>query len=141
MANVARDVATAVAQPYGIIQRADQTRTGSRPPDDLEAYACTLRFYDYRAALTEESHASIRTCLERAVAAHPDYATAWAMLSVLYLDEDRFGFNPRAESHTAIERSLEAARRAIRRSVRTIEKTSTAPPTAASRKKIMAMAG
>jgi TolB-like protein/cytochrome c-type biogenesis protein CcmH/NrfG len=112
--DVARDVATAVAQPYGIIQRADQTRTGSRPPDDLEAYACTLRFYDYRAALTEESHASIRTCLERAVAAHPDYATAWAMLSVLYLDEDRFGFNPRAESHAAIERSLEAARRAIR---------------------------
>ena len=112
--DVARRVATAVAQPYGIIQRADGTRTGSRPPDDLEAYACTLRFYDYRAALTEESHAAIRTCLERAVALHPDYATAWAMLSVLYLDEDRFGFNPRTGSGTPIQRSLDAARRAIR---------------------------
>jgi adenylate cyclase len=112
--DVARKVATAVAQPYGIIQRADQTRTGALPPDDLEAYACTLRFYDYRAALSEESHAAIRTCLERAVALHPDYATAWAMLSVLYLDEDRFGFNPGTGSVTAIERSLDAARRAIR---------------------------
>lgn len=112
--DVARKVATAVAQPYGIIQRADQTRTGTRPPDDLEAYACTLRFYDYRAALSEESHAAIRTCLERAVTLHPEYATAWAMLSVLYLDEDRFGFNPRTEPATAIERSLDAARRAIR---------------------------
>jgi TolB-like protein len=112
--DVARKVATAVAQPYGIIQRADQTRTGTRPPDDLEAYGCTLRFYDYRAALSEESHAAIRTCLERAVALHPDYATAWAMLSVLYLDEDRFGFNPRTGPAAAIQRSLEAARRAIR---------------------------
>lgn len=112
--DVARRVATAVAQPYGIIQRASQTRAGARPPDDLEAHACTLRFYDYRAALTEEGHAAIRTCLERAVALHPDYATAWAMLSILYLDEDRFGFNPRTGPSTPIQRSLEAARRAIR---------------------------
>jgi len=112
--DVARRVATAVAQPYGIIQRSDQTRTGIRPPDDLEAYGCTLRFYDYRAALSEESHAAIRTCLERSVARYPDYATAWAMLSVLYLDEDRFAFNPRAGAPPPIQRSLEAARRAIR---------------------------
>ena len=112
--DVARKVATAVAQPYGIIQRAHQTRTGAHPPDDLEAYECTLRFYDYRAALSEESHAAIRTCLERAVALHPDFATAWAMLAVLYLDEDRFGFNPRIGSATPIERSLDAARRATR---------------------------
>jgi len=112
--DVARKVVTAVAQPYGIIQRTHQTRAGARPPDDLEAYACTLRFYDYRASLSEESHAAIRTCLERAVALHPDFATAWAMLSVLYLDEDRFGFNPRTEPATAVERSLDAARRATR---------------------------
>lgn len=112
--DVARKVATAVAQPYGIIQRLDQSRTGTRPPDDLEAYGCTLRFYDYRAALSEESHAAIRTCLERAVTLHPDYATAWAMLSVLYLDEDRFGFNPRTGTSTPVQRSLDAARRAIR---------------------------
>jgi adenylate cyclase len=112
--DVARKVATAVAQPYGIIQRADAIRTGARPPDDLEAYGCTLRFYAYRASLSEDSHAAIRTCLERAIALHPGYATAWAMLSILYLDEDRFGFNPKAGPATAVERSLEAARRAIR---------------------------
>lgn len=112
--DVARKVATAVAQPYGIIQRADHTRTSTRAPNDLEGYGCTLRFYDYRAALSDKSHAAIRTCLEQAVAIHPEYATAWAMLSVLYLDEDRFGFNPRAGSSTPIQRSLEAARRAIR---------------------------
>ena len=50
--DVAQKVATAVAQPYGIIARADERRTQAGAPDDLEAYACTLRFYGYRAALS-----------------------------------------------------------------------------------------
>jgi len=112
--SVARQVATAVAQPYGIIHRADETRTGSRAPDDLEAYHCTLRFYAYRAGLSEEGHADTRTCLEWAVARHPGYATAWAMLSILYLDEDRFAFNPRTGAAAPSQRALDAARRAIR---------------------------
>ncbi|GAU85933.1 adenylate cyclase [Bosea sp. BIWAKO-01] len=112
--DVAQKVATAVAQPYGIIFRAGERRAGSTPPDDLEAYACTLRFYTYRSAPSAESHAAIRTCLERAVATFSNYATAWAMLSILYLDEDRFEFNPKGGPPTAIQRSIEAARRAIR---------------------------
>lgn len=112
--DVAQKVATAVAQPYGIIFQADGLRAGAKAPDDLEAYACSLRFYGYRTVLSAESHAAIRSCLERAVAANPGYATAWAMLSILYLDEDRFGFNPKLGSPTAIQRSIDAARRAIR---------------------------
>jgi TolB-like protein len=112
--DVARKVATAVGQPYGIIARSDERRSRLGAPEDLEAYACTLRFYGYRAALSPASHAAIRTCLERAVARYPSYATAWAMLSMLYLDEDRFGFNPRPGSPTATQRSIEAARLANR---------------------------
>ena len=112
--DVAQKVATAIGQPYGIIFRADERRAQAGAPEDLEAYACTLRFYGYRAALSPASHAAIRTCLERAVARYPSYATAWAMLSMLYLDEDRFGFNPRPGSPTATQRSIDAARLANR---------------------------
>jgi len=112
--DVAQKVATAIGQPYGIIARSDERRTRAGAPEDLEAYACTLRFYGYRAALSPASHAAIRTCLERAVARYPSYATAWAMLSMLYLDEDRFGFNPRSGSPTAPQRAIEAARLANR---------------------------
>ncbi|MPR06120.1 adenylate cyclase [Microvirga tunisiensis] len=112
--DVAQKVATAIGQPYGIIARSDERRTQAGAPEDLEAYACTLRFYGYRAALGPASHAAIRTCLERAVDRYPSYATAWAMLSMLYLDEDRFGFNPRLGSPTATQRSIEAARLANR---------------------------
>lgn len=111
--DVAQKVATAVAQPYGIIFRADERRVERTPPDDLEAYGCTLRFYAYRAELSPAKHAAVRDCLEKAVARYPDYATAWAMLAYLYLDEDRFGFNPRAGDPTALRRSLLTAQKAV----------------------------
>ena len=112
--DVAQKVATAIGQPYGIVFRADERRVGSTAPDDLEAYACALQFYAYRTALSVERHAAIRSCLEKAVARYPSYATAWAMLAILYLDEDRFGFNTRSAGPAATQRSIDAARRAIR---------------------------
>ncbi|MFC7395580.1 adenylate cyclase [Chelatococcus sp. GCM10030263] len=111
--DIAGKVATAVAQPYGIIFHADEQRAARVPPDDLAAYQCTLRFYNYRAVLSAEAHGSVRSCLERAVERHPAYATAWAMLSYIYLDEDRFGFNVK-RGEPSIARALEAARRAVR---------------------------
>jgi TolB-like protein len=111
--DMARQVTTAVAQPYGIIFRADLQKTANQPPDDLEAYACTLRFYLYRAELSPEQHALVRRCLERAVARFPGYATAWAMLSLLELDEARFALNPEPDAPDPVERALGAARRAV----------------------------
>ncbi|MEK1892552.1 MAG: adenylate cyclase [Rhizobium sp.] len=108
--NVANMVATAIAQPYGIIAQED---SANRPPDDVDAYACTLRFYTYRAELSPQLQGQVRECLESAVARYPSFATAWAMLSIVYLDEERFRFNARPGSSPAIERSLVAARRAI----------------------------
>ena len=108
--DVAANVATVVAQPYGIIFQAD---AANAPPEDLDAYRCTLQFYAYRAELSAEQHAVVRDCLERAVARFPSYVTAWSMLSIAYVDEDRFGFNPREGSPTSLERALAAARRSV----------------------------
>jgi TolB-like protein len=108
--DVANKVATAVAQPYGIMAQAD---VSNLPPDDLGIYGCTLSFYAYRAELSIERHGEVRNCLESAVARYPSFATAWAMLSILYLDEDRFRFNRKPISSAPIDRSFQAARRAI----------------------------
>ncbi|MBY5715393.1 adenylate cyclase [Rhizobium leguminosarum] len=107
--DVARKVATAIAQPYGVMAQVD---AASPPPDDLGAYECTLRFYAYRSELSAEAHARVRDCLEAALARFPSYATAWAMLSIVYLDEDRYKFNPTPGQDSAIQRALDAARRA-----------------------------
>ncbi|MCW0015741.1 adenylate cyclase [Rhizobium sp. BT-226] len=107
--DVARKVATAIAQPYGVMAQVD---SASPPPDDLGAYECTLRFYAYRSELSVEAHARVRDCLEAALARFPSYATAWAMLSIVYLDEDRYKFNPTSGQDSATRRALDAARRA-----------------------------
>jgi TolB-like protein len=111
---VAGKVASAVAQPYGVIFSADVTHSQQSPPDDLDAYLCTLRFYAYRADLRADKHAEARDCLETAIVRFPTFATAWAMLSIAYLDEDRFLFNSRTGSSLPLTRALEAARRAVK---------------------------
>lgn len=108
--DVANKVATAVAQPYGIIAQAIVAKP---PPNDLGSYGCTLPFYAYRAELSAIRHAEVRECLESAVGRFPTFATAWAMLSIIYLDEDRFKFNPSNDASSPIDRSLQAARRAV----------------------------
>ncbi|MBY3027082.1 adenylate cyclase [Rhizobium leguminosarum] len=108
--DVANKVATAIAQPYGVMAKADSMKP---PAEDLGTYKCTLDFYSYRAELSVERHGQVRTCLETAVAHFPSFATGWAMLSIVYLDEDRFRFNSRIGSPSPVERSLEAARRAV----------------------------
>ncbi|KAA1177301.1 adenylate cyclase [Rhizobium tropici] len=108
--DVANKVATAIAQPYGIMAKADATNP---PPNDLRTYQCALEFYGYRGELSAERHAHVRACLETSVARFPSFATGWAMLSIIYLDEDRFRFNTMAGAPSPIERSLQAARRAV----------------------------
>ncbi|WP_425351448.1 adenylate cyclase [Rhizobium phaseoli] len=108
--DVANKVATAVAQPYGIMAQADAVNP---PPDDVGVYTCTLGFYAYRAQLAADQHANVRNCLEHAVERYPSFSTAWAMLSIIYLDEERFRFNARSGTPAAVERSLSAARRGV----------------------------
>ena len=91
-ADIAGDVATALGQPYGIIFQADVAQAPQGPPDEWEAYACTLAYYSYRMVLDQPTHSSVKQCLERAVQRFPGYATAWALLSLIYLDELRFGY-------------------------------------------------
>jgi len=111
---IASKVATAVAQPYGIIFGAPPRPAQARRAQSLEAYRCSYRFYRYRTALDRAAHAETRECLEQVTARYPEHATGWAMLSYLYLDEDRFQLNRRPGSPTPAERARDAAERAVR---------------------------
>ncbi|OCP16438.1 MULTISPECIES: hypothetical protein [unclassified Ensifer] len=112
-AEVARAVATALAQPYGIIFRTDATNLTQSAPQDWEAYACTLAYYGYRADLDPQTHASVQTCLQKAVARFPNYATAWALLSLTYIDELRFRYRFDEASPVSLDRAVETAARAV----------------------------
>jgi len=111
---IARNVATTLAQAYGVISQADASIRIDNPPDDWAAYSCVLSFHAYRAEVDIGRLPAVRDCLERAVARFPDYATAWGLLSQAYIDGMRFSypFNPRTSPET-IDRALAAAKRAV----------------------------
>ena len=67
----AGEVASAIAQPYGIVFTAEAAGEPQSPPDDLDAYLCTLKYYVYRAAITPEGYREVKDCLERAVGGIP----------------------------------------------------------------------
>lgn len=112
-ADVAQNVATSLAQSYGVIFRADARLAVPDAPDDWAAYSCTLSFYSYRADYDPKARSSVRSCLERAVERFPAYATAWALLSQIYIDDVRFRypFDP-VTSQPLLDKALAAAKRA-----------------------------
>lgn len=112
-ADIARQVATAVAQPYGIIFHAAAAQVVHSPPNDWEAYACTLAYYAYRTDLKPETRASVEQCLKHTTEKFPTYATAWALLSLIYLDEMRFRQRIDAGPSPPLQSALAAARRAV----------------------------
>ena len=69
--DIANQVATAIARPYGVIFQADATRVSANAPDDWAAYACTLSYYTYRGSFDPKLAETVRNCLEQAVARFP----------------------------------------------------------------------
>lgn len=112
--DIARNVATTLAQSYGVTSKADAAIRIDNPPDDWVAYSCTLSFYAYRVESDVNRLPDIRNCLEQAVARFPTYATAWGLLSQAHIDAMRFSypFDPRTSPKT-IELALAAAKRAV----------------------------
>lgn len=112
-ADIARTVATSLAQTYGVIFQTDATFRVDNPPDDWAAYSCTLSYYAYRVDLDAKAYPAVRACLEKAVERFPNYATAWGLLSQIYTDGIRFRYPFDAMSAASIEQALATARRAV----------------------------
>lgn len=112
--DIARNVVTSIAQTYGVIFRTETLRKTDNPPDDWAAYSCTLDYYAYRATLDPKALPAVRACLEKAVERFPGYATTWALLAQVQLDEIRFTvpYDPLA-SKDAVADALAMARRAV----------------------------
>src|SRR5262249_29885407 len=94
---VASEVATRLGAPYGAIARVSQERMAQRSEHALDDYLAILKAYGYRRQMTPISHGEVRSCLEAAVVSSPRCFEAWAQLALVYIDEYRFGLNPRPD--------------------------------------------
>jgi adenylate cyclase len=110
--DIARRVVVEIAQPYGIIATADMQLVRGKAPESLSAYECVLQVLDYYRHMSAAWVDEARACLERATKSEPEYADAWALLGMNYLDQVRFRLAPRARDKDLLDRALLAAQRA-----------------------------
>ena len=104
-----RIVAT-VADPGGVVVRALAIHTERKDPDKLTPYEAVLRYFLYHQRISVSDHLVTRLALEQAVKTDPNYAEAWASLSLIYQQEYMNNLNPLPDS---LQRALVAARRAV----------------------------
>jgi adenylate cyclase len=106
---VANRISTVIGQPQGLVTARE---TGVDRNFPTAGYGCVLRARAYYLTISEKLHREVRDCLEQTVAIAPDYADAWAVLSFVYLDEDRENFNRRSTAEDALNRAITSAKRA-----------------------------
>ncbi len=112
---IATHVAAEIAEPRGVLARVDSRWAGPGGRQGLnhdDAYDAVLEAFAYSRRPSPERHLRIRNRLEASVVRSPTHSSAWAMLSMVTLDEVRAHYNPRPESATLV-RALDAAQRAV----------------------------
>jgi adenylate cyclase len=110
--DIARRVVIEIAQPYGIIATADMQLMRGKAPGSLSAYECVLQVHHYYRHMSAERVEEARSCLERATESDPEYADAWALLGMSYLDQVRLRTAPRSHDEDLLDRALSAAQTA-----------------------------
>jgi len=111
--DIATQVARLLAQPHGIIDKAELRTAAGRSPESMSSYECVLQTREYWRQPNAKQHKQVRACLERAIQKDPDYADAWAALAFIYADEVRVDFNPSADRPDPASEALQLARHAV----------------------------
>ncbi|MGO4172163.1 hypothetical protein [Bosea sp. TAF32] len=116
LAEMARNLATRLTEPFGIIP------ADIRQSQSLSAVRCILQAFDARRTMVPEDHLAARSCLERLIEQDPSFYPAWAHLAIMTLGEYGSGFNPddlvpkagEQKDKPPLDRALAAALTAIR---------------------------
>jgi adenylate cyclase len=103
-------IVSTVADQHGVLPHSMSEALRAKDSEQLSPYEAVLRSFGYYERVTAEEHAVVRAALERAVQQEPGNSDVWGMLSMIYGEEFRFGFNALPGP---LGRSLQAAQRAV----------------------------
>jgi tetratricopeptide (TPR) repeat protein len=103
-------IVSTVADTHGVLPYSMHQTVRNKNPDELSPYEALLRGFAYFKHVNPADHAGARAALEKAVQQAPGNADCWAMLAMLYREENNHGFNVRPDP---VGRALAAARRAV----------------------------
>jgi tetratricopeptide (TPR) repeat protein len=107
---LASRIVSTVADLHGILPRSLSELVRGRLPEELSPYEAVLRSFSYAQRALPEELVPAREALESAVRKAPANGDAWAMLSVLCVQDYAHGFKLQAD---ALVRGLAAAQRAV----------------------------
>ncbi len=110
---LAGTVATTVGEPYGPLFGAEVAQVEGGAAQNADGYHCMLRFLFAVQTMSESAHARATACFEHVVAMEPTSAMGWARLAALYRMEYLHDFNARQDDAPALDRALEAVRKAL----------------------------
>ena len=108
--DVVPQIVSTIADTHGVLPRSMSEALRTRDPLSLSPYEAVLRSFAHFQRVSAEEHAPARAALEHAVKQMPQYADAWAMLSLIYKEEFTHRFNLLPDP---LGRALAAARRAV----------------------------
>lgn len=113
--DLSASVATALGEPFGVVNAATAHRLTAHDAPEMASYACVLSAYEYRRTFEDALFVPALNCLKEAVVRDSDYAEAWAMLGWLNLDAARQDLVPAEEHPAYLAAAHEAASRAVSR--------------------------
>ena len=99
------EIAGQLASEKGVLPQLAIARKGPERRVDFSGFQCFLGIYEYWDAPNDARHLQLRSCLEDVVRQNPAYADAWAALSYIYIDENRYRRNPRPGADPALDAS------------------------------------
>ncbi|MFK7814947.1 MAG: hypothetical protein AB8B92_01295 [Gammaproteobacteria bacterium] len=112
--NIAMHVATAIAQPYGVIIRKELAYLGRGLTDNFTAYELFLRYFQFMNTFSSKDHLRARDALEESVRMDPQFSDAWAALAIIYAQEYQLSMNPIERDIEVRELAFNTARKALK---------------------------
>lgn len=110
---IADRITETLAEPYGVIFNEKARESLGKSPQNFTSYDCVLRFYSYWRNPSPETHVTVQRCLEQAIVDDPDYAEAWASLSLALVNAYRLGYPAVAGDPQVLDRAESLAERGI----------------------------
>jgi tetratricopeptide (TPR) repeat protein len=106
------DLASAILQPFGIIQSNERARQLATDGGDPR-YRCIIDTAQALRSADPIEHVRARACLEHLTALDPGFSTGFSLLAAIYYREYIFDYGVREGDPPALDRALIAARRGI----------------------------
>ena len=110
--HIVRQLATTLAQPFGVIrvhERARQLAGGRQDP----RYRCILEASESFRSFDPAQNARAQSCLERLTARDPSFAMGFAYLAGILMRGYQYGTDAASADPAVLDRALRAARQAV----------------------------